>query len=169
MHKIKFEGELLNGLKHGEAKEFNIFKQVVFEGIYIKGERWEGILREYKDFKLNFEEEYINGKSKGKRKGMVKEINERDGLIFECEYFNGEKNGKAKLYRKDDNRIIYKGEFLNGEKEGKWKEYYESGKLKFEGFYKNGQKNGPGKEFNEKGELIFEGEYSNGKVKKDDK
>jgi len=50
-----------------------------------------------------------------------------------------------------------------GERNGKGKEYYSSGKLRFEGEYLNGKRNGKGKEYNRYGDLIFEGEYLNGK------
>ena len=57
--------------------------------------------------------------------------------------------------------MIFEGEFINGAKNGNGKEYYESGKLKFEGKFIDEKRNG--KEYDENGNLVFEGEFINGK------
>ena len=96
-------------------------------------------------------------------------------------------NGIGKVYRLDDNKLIFEGECKNGKKNGKGKEFYELGYVKFEGEYINGEKikgkgyntsgkvimeidNGKGKEYYNNGQIIFEGEYLddkrwNGKIK----
>ena len=49
--KLEFEGEYLNGKKHGKGKEYN-----------------------YED-KLEFEGEYLNGKSMEKEKNIIMKVN----------------------------------------------------------------------------------------------
>ena len=89
-------------------------------------------------------------------------------------------NGIGKLYRLDDNKLIFEGEYKHGKKNGKGKEFYELGYVKFEGEYINGEKikgkgyntsgkvimeidDGKGKEYYNNGKIQFEGEYKNGK------
>ena len=85
-----FEGEFLNGKRHGKGKEFDFIDgYILFEGEYLNGYRWNGKVHEYHDFyKI---------------------------LIFEGELKYGKRNGKGKEY--DDNgRLIFEGEYLNGNK-----------------------------------------------------
>ena len=39
--KLIFEGEYLNGVRHGKGKEYDIFEngKLIFEGEYLNGER----------------------------------------------------------------------------------------------------------------------------------
>ena len=46
---------------------------------------------------------------------------------------------------------------------GNVKEYFKSGKIKFEGEYLNGKRHGKGKEFYNNGQIKFEGDFLNGK------
>ena len=96
-------------------------------------------------------------------------------------YIIHEKNGISKVYKLNTNILIYEGEYLKGERTGKGKEYYLTGKVKFEGEFFNGDKiegkeyddngnlilsfknNGEKKEFFKNGILQFDGEYLNGK------
>ena len=67
---LKFEGEYLNGLRHGKGKEYYDKDSLIFEG------------------------EYLNGK----RNGKGKEYNGSGKLLFEGEYLNGKKNGYGREY-----------------------------------------------------------------------
>ena len=41
--KLKFEGEFLNGKRHGEGKEYDFNNgKLNFEGEYLKGKMWNG-------------------------------------------------------------------------------------------------------------------------------
>ena len=77
---LKYEGEYLNGEKHGKGKEYNRYGEIIFEGEYLNGKRWNGKVKDE-----DFEGEYLNGK---KWNGKVKEYN------FEGNYLNGKKQGK---------------------------------------------------------------------------
>ena len=37
-----FEGEYLNGKRHGKGKEFNEYNELLFEGEYLNGKKWNG-------------------------------------------------------------------------------------------------------------------------------
>ena len=108
-----FEGEYIDGKKNGKGKEYYYHDKLKFEGEYINGER-----------NVKGKEYFNNGH-----------------LKFEGEYLNGEKNGKVKkyfwtnyYYSKNECQLIFEGEYLNNYII-KGKEYYKSGKLKFEGDY----------------------------------
>ena len=154
-----FEGEYLNGKRHGKGKEFYENGQIKFEGEYLYGKR-NGKGKEYNKYgKLIFEGEYLNGQKNGKGRGFYFSNIDLDitgKLAFEGEYLNNKKlNGIG--YDAEGN-ILYK---LNNSINGKGKEYYSSGKLIFEGEYLNGKRNGKGREYARNGNLKFEGEYLN--------
>ena len=96
----------MNRKKNGFGKEFNKFGNLLFEGEYKNGLKWNG--KGY-DGKNNIVYEINNGK------GYVKEYNFLGGLKFEGEYVNGQKNGKFKEY-KFDGSLKFEGEYLNGVK-----------------------------------------------------
>ena len=75
------EGKKLKG-KEYEGDE------LVFEGEYLNGKRWNGKGKEYFDDKLLFEGEYLNGK---RWNGYGKEYDWFHKLEFSGEYINGEK------------------------------------------------------------------------------
>ena len=60
---LEYEGEYLNGEKNGKGKNYDYKGNIIFEGEYKNGKRWNGKLYEfdYKDEKL-FKGEYLNGK-----------------------------------------------------------------------------------------------------------
>jgi len=103
---LEFEGEYLNGDKHGKGKEYK-YDEIIFEGEYLNGKRWNG-----KGYDLNNNNIYIIKEGKG----YGKEYNNE--LEFEGEYLNGYKNGKGKEYNRSG-KLKFEGEYLNGTK--KWK------------------------------------------------
>ena len=147
---LRFEGEYLNGKRHGKGKEYNKYSELTFEGEYLNGKR-HGKGKEYNTFgELTFEGEYLNGKRNGKGKEY------KNYLLFEGEYLNNMRwNGTG--YNAEGN-AIYK---LNNSINGFGKENYDNGKLKFEGEYLNGKRNGKGKEYALNEKLKFDGEYLN--------
>ena len=175
--KLKFEGEFSYGNRNGKGKEYDNANQIIFDGEYLNGKKWNGkgydnnnviykikngngFLKEYKyPFKyLIFESGYLDGRKNGK----VKEYN-YGTLVFEGEYLNGKRNGKGKEYNYTG-KLEFEGEYLIDERwNGKGKEF-QYNELIYEGEILHGKKwNGKGKEFNKDGELIFEGEFFNGK------
>ena len=88
--KLVYEGEFLNGKRHGKGKEYDDYNgNLLFEGEYSNGKRWNGKGKEFDRFNvyLIFEGEYLNGI---KWNGTGKEY--RNGkLISNLNYLNGEK------------------------------------------------------------------------------
>ena len=125
---MEFEGEYLNGRRHGKGRKYFGDGKLKFEGEYLNGEK-NGKGKEYNNKGiLIFDGEYLyNYQFKGK-----KCINGK--LEYEGEYlFNEKWNGKG--YDENGN-IIY--ELNNGN--GKVKEYYYNEILKYEGEYLNRKK-----------------------------
>ena len=145
---VEFEGEYLNGNEHGKGKEYNNYGNLIFEGEYFYGKRWNGKGYIGRD-KNEIAYELKDGK------GYIKEYN-CGTLKFEGEYLYGTINGKGKEYNYDG-KLIFEGEYLNGNKHGKGKEYNKNGDLIFEGEYLYGYRR-KGKLYIEK-KLEFDGEY----------
>ena len=99
-----YEGEYLNGVRHGKGKEYKWNEILIYEGEYLYG----------------------------KRNGKGKEYNYDGILYFEGEYLNGERNGKGKEFR--NGKVIFEGEYINGIKwKGKGKKYYKYDIFEYEG------------------------------------
>ena len=158
---LQYEGEFLNGQKHGKGKEYYL-KNLIFEGEYKHGKRWNGKAKEYGIWgNLMFEGLYINGVKIGK------EFDFKGNLIFEGIFLGIQKfKGKGKKYN-HEGKLIFEGEYSNykkGDKRGK--EFDDKGNLLFEGEYKNGKRwKGKVKAYDFFGSLILEGEYINGEKK----
>ena len=139
---LKYEGEYKNGKRHGKGKEYNKKGQLIFEGIYVDGNTFEGLLRDYSE----------------------------DGdLLFELEMKNGVGNGKAIVWSKyEKGKIEFQGEIRNSSQfNGISNENDdEEGELKIEGEFKNGKFTGKVEEKNKKGLMIKIEKYKNMKKKK---
>ena len=57
-----FEGEYLNGKKHGKGREYDNFSNIIFEGEYLNGKKNGKGKEYYTNGQLLFEGEYLNGK-----------------------------------------------------------------------------------------------------------
>ena len=175
---LEYEGEILEGERNGKGKEYsNYGRRLLFEGEYLKGNRWNGKYKEYdNNDKIIGEKEYINGEiiendeyksdeklknknedNDNKTKKVVKEFyEETDKIRFEGVYLKDEKwNGI--MYNKNDN---FKIEI----KDGKWNLNESNFNIKYLGRNKYiiQDKNGIIKEYYN-GYLIYEGEYLNDK------
>ena len=85
---MSYEGEYSNGERNGKGKEYNEYGELIFEGEYLNGKKWNG---KGLDNNKKILYELKNGK------GFVKELNNNNlFLSYEGEYKNGERNGKVK-------------------------------------------------------------------------
>ena len=101
----QISGKFIIGERNGKGKEYNEENELLFEGEYLNGNKWNG--KGY-DKRGNIDFEIKNGK------GYIKEY-DKDGILeFEGEYINGKRSGKGKDYYNDGN-LIFEGEYLNGE------------------------------------------------------
>ena len=57
--------------KKGKGKEYNYNRELIFEGEYLNGKKWNGQGKEYDYGKLKFEGEYLNGKKMEKEKNII--------------------------------------------------------------------------------------------------
>ena len=160
-NEVIFEGEYLNGKRNGKGKEYNFLNEVIFEGEYLNGKRWNG--------------NFINRKSTHKPDlEKLESNNNKEGNIT----INKIQNGKGIIKEYDEDRLIFEVEYLNGELNGKGKELFhygffdrELGKkiyrgkiIIFEGEYLNGKKwNGKG--YDNKGNIICEIKNGKGNIK----
>ena len=104
--KFKFEGEFFKEKKNGKGKEQYYFTNILFEGEYLNGKKWQG--KEYdKDGKIIYELIQGNGK--------VREYYNDGTLKFEGEYLNGFKTGKGKEWDRHS-KLLFNGEYLNGQR-----------------------------------------------------
>ena len=130
---LEYEGEFKDGKIHGYGKEYDLNSNLEFEGEYLCGKRWNGIvIHRHKNKKILFEGEYKNGKL-WSGKGYKIYNNEID-----YEIING--NGKFKKYNDILNHVSFESNMINGEITGYTKKYRLKRGLEFEGEYKNGKK-----------------------------
>ena len=102
--KVIFKGEFFKGHKK-EGKQF-INDKLEFEGKYLFDKKFDG-----KGFDENgnviYELKNGNGKVKEYKNGK---------LIFEGEYLNGKRNGKGKEFDELFGKILFEGEYLEGKR-----------------------------------------------------
>ena len=60
---MEFEGKYLNGKRDGKGKEYYDNNKIKFEGEYLYGLRWNGIMYDYNN-KYTFKIKNGNGKGK---------------------------------------------------------------------------------------------------------
>ena len=163
---LEFEGEAFNGYENRKGKEYYMDGKLLFDGEYLKGERYKGKGKEYTPSnKPWYEGEYFEGKKwegkfydksgnvcleliQGKGKGKIFfKGHKEEQLMFEGEFDKGLKNGNGVEYDYNDKYggylKVFEGEYLNGKRwNGKGKEFGFGYVLKFEGEYKKGNKVG---------------------------
>ena len=176
---IKFEGEYLNGRRNGQGKEYDYENKLKFEGNYSHGLR-HGLGRVYDEKNIIFEGEYYIGKRwngiiYNSKLGTIYEIKEGYGNVieyydskkmeFDIEYSNGERaKGKVKQYFDDGKTLLFECELKDNELNGQGRHYSYNGNIRFEGEYVKG-KRWNGKGYNDKGELEYELKDGCGMVK----
>jgi antitoxin component YwqK of YwqJK toxin-antitoxin module len=116
------------------SKTYNIFGDLISEGIVLKNGRKEG--------------ECINFYRSNKKRSTGK-------------YFKGKKNGKW-IYYYENGKVQQVGTYANGKLTGVWKWYYDSGDLLKEEFYIYGQADGESIEYTVLGNIITKGNYIEG-------
>ena len=108
---LYFEGECLNGKKHGKG-ELHYNGKLFSENEYLYGNLWNG-----KGYEINAKYQY--------------KLEDGDGSMDEYKY-----DSKRECYYRND----IQGEFLNGQKNRKWTLYKEFNLLIYEFEYLNGKK-----------------------------
>ena len=158
-----YEGEYHNGKRNGKGKEYNKNGLLLFYGLFLDDERYEGIEKEYnKEGRIISEGELKNDYTKIKVYSSYLD----DTIEFEGELIDENKwNGKIKEQNKDG-IIIIEGEYKKGKFTGKKKEEKDKDDNYIENIYLNGKLiSGYNKEYSEgwSSSVLFEGYYSKGK------
>lgn len=153
---LKYDGQYLNGKRHGQGKQYRSDGTLEVEGQYRDGLPCGTGRLYYKDGKsLRYEGEYQNGKACGKGT----EYYQSGGVKYRGEYRNGWWHGTGRKYR-EDGTLSYTGAFQNGKWHGQGKWYREkNGALYYEGAFVDGERNGTGKEYREDGTLLYAGGF----------
>ena len=139
-NKLHFYGKFVDGeIWNANVKVYRSshnYNELVFEGEYLDGERWDGKGIEYCCGNLVFKGIY----SKGEKYGKVWEYYGNNPLNFKFigEVSAGIRDGFGQEYNKN-NRLIFEGIYDYGERK-KGKEYDGKGNLIYEGYYENGER-----------------------------
>ena len=160
-------GHEMKGVKlNGNIDKNNCFdNKLHFYGTFVDNSIWNANVKVYRSHhnstELVFEGEYLDGERwDGEGKGYY-----CGHLAFEGYYLKGKKSGKVyEHYGKNPLNFKYIGRISGGLRDGFGKEYDENNRLIFEGIYDHGERM-RGKEYDCKGNLIYEGYYQNGERK----
>ena len=132
---LRYEGDIFDYSYHGNGKiyeESEYQNNLVFDGIFNKGNKVKGIL--YEDKRKKYEGEFKNDKFNGFGKFYV-------------------------LDEEDNNYLYYEGNFVDMEISGKGVKYYKNGDKKIEGKFEDIY-TVDGTYYNPHGGIIFEGKIS---------
>ena len=186
--KLIFKGNYKNGVRNGKGKEYYDNLRIQFEGEYLDGKRWNGILYYYNGnkkceikegkeeiininniFEINFDLEVSYDNLFEDFVTLYEIEEERNFIILDTPFEIHSLplityDDLFQRYKNDyyDDVLKFKGEYINGELNGKGKQYFFD-ELIFEGEYMDGERNGFGKDYYINKKIKFKGEYQNGK------
>ena len=135
-----FEGEFKDGVTNGHGTFISSNGVILFDGIYINGQRSEGLMT------LSDGSKYTGIYLNGKPNGLGKLTSANGDLLFEGEFSLGNRlNGKGKEIGESQDGITYEyeGEYKNGLYNGKGTMKWSNGH-KYEGEWKDGERTGHG-------------------------
>ena len=173
---IKYEGEVRNGLYHGQGTLYFDGK-IVYEGQFVDG-NFHGVGTLYQTDGTKYVGEFKDDKIHGWATGYFVNGNKYEGQFVDGNfhgqgtyYFaNGEKyvgqwenneyNGQGTLHTEDGNKYV--GEFKDGVEDGEGTLYYADGD-KYVGEFKDGVEDGEGTLYFADGGK-YEGKFENGKM-----
>lgn len=155
----KFVGEFKDGEANGQGKLTSSNGEVIFEGIFSQGHRWNGQgkeenVRPYyaEDGKLIRDTfEYVGGFKNGLRDGKGTIKWRRSGEQYIGDFIGGERTGYGVLTineKRNGHSYKYEGEFLNGEFHGEGTLYFNEKRngyaYKYVGGFQNNEFHGDG-------------------------
>ena len=174
--KKRYEGEIKNGLFHGQGTYYFVngdkyvgeFKESLEHGqgtyYYANGDRYEGKFKEglehgkgilYYEDGDKYDGEFKNGLSHGKGIHYFE-----DGDRYEGQFINDFMLGQGTFYFKDGDR--YEGEIKGGPFHGQGTYYWADGE-KYVGQWKYNERHGQGTHYYANGYKKHEGQYKNNK------
>lgn len=141
------EGVFVNGLQIGQGKTYYKNGRIRYEGHFVKDQpSGEGRLYE-EDGRLK----YIGHFEKGYATGQGKIFDDKGHIKIEGQF---RRVAGFDQFSKDPSLPF-----------GHCREYYSSGKVKYDGEFENGVWHGKGKYYDPFGKLVYRGEFFNGKPK----
>ena len=138
--KLHYEGELSNGLKHGQGKSYHL-SCIEFAGLFTNDKFSKG--------KLYWTNNYANNESVLPKLKFDGEFNAQNKY-----------NGPGILYYQNG-YIDYQGDWINGNRTGDGTSYYETtGSIEYLGKWLNDERHGIGILYDQSGTEIFNGLFS---------
>lgn len=178
-----YEGNMENGLAHGEGTQYNMNGDLVYKGSFENG-KYKGQGELYnsagnKVYEGAFENNCYEGEGKlfndigktlyighfavGQRSGTGMEYDPATGLRkYYGEYANDVRNGNGVEYGDDGETVVYEGDFKDGMYGGEGK-LYANGSLLYSGSFESGKYSGTGNLYDlNTSALLYSGEFKNG-------
>lgn len=171
-----FEGEFLNGLRHGQGRLHNAQKALVYSGEWVCGQKHgQGVFQDdgglyegefFRDAKCGFGkltlfsgEQYVGEFVEDRFNGNGRFLNAAGKVTYDGEWRNGKRCGRGKKFFGDGQYFL--GTFHNDAMWGEGVLFYENGAPAFVGEYRNDKRNGEGVAYDIGGEVVEKGFYVN--------
>lgn len=153
-HKIRYEGDSLNGERDGFWIIYDFFGKKASEGNYIQGKK-DGIWSYYVDGLLKERGKYLDDKREG-----WWDFTPFEGLVGSGYYKNGKREGEwIYKYQGQINEII---NYKDSLKDGWHTAYYMTGEFRFKVFNIKGKKHGDYKTYHINGKIYETCKYDHG-------
>lgn len=175
--KIKSITPIKDGYASGLYLEYNVFGDLIREGLYYDGDynkEWFGY---YFDGAKEYESYFINGNRHGYQlnysvDGKINNLTEYDkGNIIANVYFDtnevvmdrfGEFNDEVLIHDQSNSFIRYKGQYKNGNADGLSEWFFQDGEILTRGSYVNDEQTGEWKWYHVNGKVEIESNFLNG-------
>ncbi len=144
---IRYEGENIDGLKEGSAKNYYEDGTLHTTGNFVN-DTLEG---EYVVYYKNGNKKESGKKHKGEYAGVCTAYYENGNIHFQQTKVDGLSSGPY-FRNYESGKLEVKANWLNGELDGERIDYYENGKKKMQGKYKAGKQIGEWQYWDEQGE-----------------
>ena len=171
-----YEGEFLNGLRHGQGRLHNEQKALVYSGEWMFGlKHGQGVFQDdgglyegefFRDVKcgsgkytLFSGEQYVGEFVEDRFNGRGRFLNAAGKVVYDGEWRNGKRCGMGKKFFGDGQ--YFQGMFHDDAMWGEGVLFYENGAPAFVGEYRNDKRNGEGVAYDIGGAVVEKGFYVN--------
>lgn len=150
-----YEGQFVNGLKHGSGIQFEDGRKVYEGGFSNDVRSGAGTLYHSTTGNRVYQGEFADGVASGRGT----EYSEYGVRIYEGTFAQGQRDGSGTEYA--GTVMLYQGQFKNGLRHGVGTEYAAGARV-YAGEFAAGKREGRGTEYDYYGRVIYEGMYLNG-------
>ena len=148
------KGDLLDGLKNGEWKEWSQNGELLEEKFYIDGVTGTIACLDYTQNIITLNDEPFTGLNICKYEDV--------GMSFQVNVIGGKKEGRFTIFYEDGQKSI-ESNFIDGKEDGRRSTWYRNGLIAGEGYYKNGNLDGKATLWYENGQKESEWHYKDNK------